>query len=55
MRPRRRGARAGALGVPILKVTPPHTPVPYAPSLEDAYIPDAARIGEAVRKVVAHK
>ncbi len=42
----------GALKAPILKVTPPHTPVPYAPSLEDAYLPDAARIAAAVRKVV---
>ena len=25
-----------ALRAPIFKVTPPHTPVPYAPSLEDA-------------------
>ena len=29
----------GALQAPIIKVTPPHTPVPYAPSLEDAYPP----------------
>jgi pyruvate dehydrogenase E1 component beta subunit len=42
----------GALKAPILKVTPPHTPVPYAPSLEDAYLPDAARIAAAVRRVV---
>jgi pyruvate dehydrogenase E1 component beta subunit len=41
----------GALRAPILKVTPPHTPVPYAPSLEDAYLPDAARIADAVRRV----
>ena len=45
----------GALKAPILKVTPPHTPVPYAPSLEDAYLPDAARIAAAVRRVVAHR
>jgi len=43
-----------ALEAPILKVTPPHTPVPYAPSLEDAYLPDAARIAAAVRRVVKH-
>ncbi len=42
----------GALKAPVLKVTPPHTPVPYAPVLEDAYLPDAARIAEAVRKAV---
>jgi pyruvate dehydrogenase E1 component beta subunit len=42
-----------ALKAPILKVTPPHTPVPYAPALEDAYLPDAAKIAAAVRKVAA--
>lgn len=44
----------GALQAPIIKVTPPHTPVPYAPSLEDAYLPDAAQIAEAVRGVVTY-
>ncbi len=44
----------GALKAPILKVTPPHTPVPYAPGLEAAYLPDPARIGAAVRKVVEY-
>ena len=43
-----------ALRAPVLKVTPPHTPVPYAPSLEDAYLPDAARIADAVRRSVRH-
>ena len=43
-----------ALKAPILKVTPPHTPVPYAPNLEDAYVPDAARVIAAVRRVMAH-
>ncbi len=40
-----------ALKAPILKVTPPHTPVPYAPSLEEAYLPSATRIADAVRRV----
>ena len=44
----------GALQAPIIKVTPPHTPVPYAPSLEDAYLPDAAQIAEAVRGVLTY-
>ena len=44
-----------ALKAPILKVTPPHTPVPYSPVLEDAYLPDAARIARAVRRSVAHR
>lgn len=45
----------GALKAPIYKVTPPHTPVPYAPSLEDAYLPDAARIADTVRRSIAYK
>ena len=43
-----------ALEAPILKVTPPHSPVPYAPELEAAYLPDPARIEAAVRKVHGH-
>ena len=30
-------------------VTPPHTPVPFSPVLEDAYVPTPAKIAEAVR------
>jgi pyruvate dehydrogenase E1 component beta subunit len=33
-------------------VTPPHTPVPFAPSLEQLYIPSPAKIAAAVRSVV---
>jgi pyruvate dehydrogenase E1 component beta subunit len=33
-------------------VTPPHTPVPFAPSLEQLYIPSPAKIATAVRSVV---
>jgi pyruvate dehydrogenase E1 component beta subunit len=33
-------------------VTPPHTPVPFAPSLEQLYIPSPAKIAAAVRAVV---
>ena len=36
-------------------VTPPHTPVPFAPSLEDLYVPTAARIADAVRGVTGGK
>ena len=43
-----------SLKAPIVKVTAPHTPVPYAPQLEQAYIPDAERVVAAVRKVAAH-
>jgi pyruvate/2-oxoglutarate/acetoin dehydrogenase E1 component len=34
-------------------VTAPHTPVPFSPPLEDAYIPSPAKIIAAVREVVA--
>jgi pyruvate dehydrogenase E1 component beta subunit len=43
-----------ALRAPILRVTPPHTPVPFSPPLEDAYVPSVARIEQAVRQVMAH-
>lgn len=41
-----------ALKAPIRKVTAPHTPIPFAPVLEDAYIPDARRVAAAVRDVM---
>ncbi|QHE86224.1 alpha-ketoacid dehydrogenase subunit beta [Hydrogenophaga sp. BPS33] len=43
-----------SLRAPVRMVTPPHTPVPFAPNLEDAYIPDAASIAHAVRDAVAY-
>ena len=43
----------GALKAPICKVTPPHTPVPFAPGLEDLYIPGPDKIEAAVREVMA--
>ncbi|CAN7358647.1 alpha-ketoacid dehydrogenase subunit beta [Rhizobium sp. LjRoot30] len=45
----------GALKAPIMKVTAPHTPVPYAPNLEAAYLPDAKKIADAVRKTMAYR
>jgi pyruvate dehydrogenase E1 component beta subunit len=44
----------GALKAPIRMVTPPHTPVPFAPELEDLYIPSPEKIGAAVREVMEH-
>jgi len=41
-----------ALKSPIRKVTPPHTPVPFAPNLEDAYLPNPGKIAAAVRGIV---
>lgn len=43
-----------SLKASIQMVTAPHTPVPFSPSLEDLYIPTAARIAEAVDKTMAH-
>ena len=40
------------LKAPIIMVTPPHTPVPFSPVLEQAWIPSADRIEAAVRKVM---
>jgi acetoin:2,6-dichlorophenolindophenol oxidoreductase subunit beta len=40
-----------ALKAPVRRVTAPHTPVPFAPSLEKLYIPDSDRIAAAVREV----
>ena len=40
-----------ALKAPIKIVSPPHTPVPFAPELEDAYMPDAAKIIKAVKEI----
>lgn len=39
------------LKAPIEMVTAPHTPVPFSDALEDLYIPDAAKIEAAVRKI----
>lgn len=38
-----------ALDTPVRRVTAPHCPVPFAKSLEDAYMPSAARVVETVR------
>ncbi len=43
-----------SLRAPVAKVTCPHTPVPFAPSLEDAYMPSPARIQEAVLSTLAY-
>ena len=41
-----------ALKSAIQMVTPPHTPVPFSAELEDLYIPNTARVIEAVRKTL---
>ena len=44
----------GDLQAPVVKVTAPHTPVPFAPVLEDAYLPSAERIAAAIKQVRAY-
>ncbi len=41
------------LKAPIVKVTPPYTPIPAAPNLEQLYIPDAGKVISAVKKVMS--
>jgi 2-oxoisovalerate dehydrogenase E1 component beta subunit len=37
------------LDAPIVRVAPPDTPVPYSPPLEDYFLPNANKVGEAIR------
>jgi 2-oxoisovalerate dehydrogenase E1 component beta subunit len=37
------------LDAPIVRVAPPDTPVPYSPPLEEYFLPNAAKVGSAVR------
>ncbi len=43
-----------SLRAPIRMVCPPHVPVPFAPNLEDLYVPTAEQVADAVRQVVGH-
>jgi pyruvate/2-oxoglutarate/acetoin dehydrogenase E1 component len=45
---------AESLLAPVIRVASADVPVPFTPVLENAYRPDAARIIEAVRKVVRY-
>jgi 2-oxoisovalerate dehydrogenase E1 component beta subunit len=38
---------------PIVRVTAPDTPVPFAPPLEDYFLPNAKKIADAARKLAA--
>jgi pyruvate/2-oxoglutarate/acetoin dehydrogenase E1 component len=46
--------RFGRLHAPIARVNCAHTPVPFSPVLEDAYLPSAIRVAEACRSVMRH-
>jgi 2-oxoisovalerate dehydrogenase E1 component len=41
------------LDAPVLRVTPPHTHIPYAPVLEDAFVPQVEDIVGAVRTLAS--
>jgi acetoin:2,6-dichlorophenolindophenol oxidoreductase subunit beta len=41
-----------SLKAPIQMVTPPHSPVPFSPVLEDLYIPSGPQIADAVRRTL---
>ncbi len=43
-----------ALKAPVRQVTAPHTPVPFASQLEQAYLPNAEKIAAAAREVVGY-
>jgi pyruvate/2-oxoglutarate/acetoin dehydrogenase E1 component len=43
-----------ALRAPIRMVCPPHVQVPFAPNLEDLYVPNADRVISAVRAVLRY-
>jgi len=43
-----------SLKAPIKAVTCPHTPVPFAPNLEDEFMPNPRRIEEAARAVLGY-
>jgi pyruvate dehydrogenase E1 component beta subunit len=42
----------GSLRAAVEMVTAPHTPVPFSPVLEDAYVPSAAKVASAVRRTL---
>jgi 2-oxoisovalerate dehydrogenase E1 component beta subunit len=42
------------LDAPIVRVTAPDTPVPYSPTLEEAFLPNAAKVISAARELAAY-
>ena len=38
-----------SLKAPIKMVTPPHTPVPFSPTLEDMYLPNETKVKNAIQ------
>jgi 2-oxoisovalerate dehydrogenase E1 component beta subunit len=42
------------LDAPIMRIAPPNTPVPYAPSLEEAYLPNVRVISQALTQLLSY-
>jgi pyruvate/2-oxoglutarate/acetoin dehydrogenase E1 component len=42
------------LDAPVVRVAPPDTPVPYSPPLEEAFLPNADKLGKAIRALHAY-
>ncbi len=42
------------LDAPIVRVAPPDTPVPYSPPLEEYFLPNAAKIADAIRALAEY-
>ncbi|MBX7187871.1 MAG: alpha-ketoacid dehydrogenase subunit beta [Vicinamibacteria bacterium] len=42
------------LDAPIVRVAPPDTPVPYSPPLEEHFLPNAAKIADAIRALAEY-
>jgi 2-oxoisovalerate dehydrogenase E1 component beta subunit len=38
-----------SLDAPVVRLAPPDTPVPYAPPLEEFFLPNSERVGKAIR------
>jgi len=42
------------LDAPVMRVAPPDTPVPYSPPLEEYFLPNADKVGQAIRALAAY-
>jgi 2-oxoisovalerate dehydrogenase E1 component beta subunit len=42
------------LDAPVMRVAPPDTPVPYSPTLEEYFLPNAEKVGAAIRAIHAY-
>jgi 2-oxoisovalerate dehydrogenase E1 component beta subunit len=42
------------LDAPVVRIAPPDTPVPYSPPLEEAFLPNAQKVGDAIKALVRY-